>query len=52
MLSHSLPQLRAVILHPAPDHCVIDMETAFLEQLFNIGAAQESSEDTTGRHKG
>ena len=29
-------QLRAVILHPAPDRCVIDMETAFLEQLFNI----------------
>ena len=36
VLSQSLPQLRAVILHPAPDRCVIDMGTAFLEQLLNI----------------
>jgi len=36
MPSQSLLQLRAVILHPAPDGCVIDMETALLQQLLNI----------------
>src|SRR5271169_6780772 len=36
MPSQSLLQLRAVILHPAPDRCVIDMETALLQQLLNI----------------
>src|ERR1039457_7501456 len=28
MLSQSLLQLRAVILHPAPDRCVVDVEAA------------------------
>jgi hypothetical protein len=36
MPSQSLLQLRAVILHPAPDGCVIDVETALLHQLLNI----------------
>src|ERR1035437_5713977 len=36
MLSQSLLQLRAVILHPAPDRCVIDIETALLQQFLNI----------------
>jgi len=36
MPSQSQLQLRAVILHPAPDRCVIDMETALLQQLLNI----------------
>jgi hypothetical protein len=36
MLSLSLLQLRAVILHPAPDRGVIDIETALLQQLLNI----------------
>ena len=36
MPSQSLLQLRAVILHPAPDRCVIDMETALFQQLLNI----------------
>src|SRR5271166_6026291 len=36
MLSQSLLQLRAVRLHPAPDGCVIDIETALLQQLLNI----------------
>jgi hypothetical protein len=34
--SQSLLQLRAVILHPAPDRGVIDIETALLQQLLNI----------------
>src|SRR5664280_1813495 len=36
MPSQSLLQLRAVILHPAPDRCVVDIETALLQQLLNI----------------
>ena len=36
MLSQSLLQLRAVILPPTPDRCVIDIETAFLQQFLNI----------------
>ena len=36
MLSQSLLQFRAVILHPAPDRGVIDIETALLQQLLNI----------------
>jgi hypothetical protein len=34
--SQSLLQLRAVILHPEPDRCVIDIETALLQQFLNI----------------
>src|SRR5271157_5415935 len=40
MLSQSKLQLRAVILHPAPDGCVIDMETTLLQQLLNIAQRQ------------
>jgi hypothetical protein len=36
MPSQSLLQLRAVILHPAPDRGVVDIETALLQQLLNI----------------
>src|ERR1019366_3540156 len=36
MLSQSLLQFRAVILHPAPDRGVIDIETALLQQFLNI----------------
>src|SRR6516162_7416821 len=36
MLSQSLLQLRAVILHPTPNCCVIDIETALLQQFLNI----------------
>src|SRR5271167_3634199 len=36
MRSQSLLQLRAVILHPAPDRCVVDVETALLQQFLNI----------------
>jgi hypothetical protein len=36
MPSQSLLQLRAVTLHPAPDRCVIDVETTLLQQLLNI----------------
>jgi len=34
--SQSLLQLRTVILHPAPNRCVIDIETALLQQFLNI----------------
>src|SRR5450759_2591144 len=40
MLSQSLLHLRAVILHPAPDRCVIDVETTLLQQLLNIAQRQ------------
>jgi hypothetical protein len=40
MLSQSLLQLRAVTLHPAPDRCVIEMETALLQQLLDIAQRQ------------
>jgi hypothetical protein len=36
MLSQSLLQLWAVILHPAPDRCVINLETTLLQQFLNI----------------
>jgi len=36
MKSQSLLQLRAVILHPAPDRCVVDAETALLQQFLSI----------------
>jgi hypothetical protein len=40
MLSQSLLQLRALILHPAPDRCVIDMETTLFQQFLNIAQRQ------------
>jgi hypothetical protein len=36
MLSKSLLQLGAVILHPAPDRCVVHVETALLQQFHNV----------------
>jgi hypothetical protein len=36
MLSQSLLQLWAVILHLAPDRCEIDLETTLLQQFLNI----------------
>ena len=36
MLPQSLFQLWAVILYPAPDRCVIDLETTLLQQFLNI----------------
>jgi hypothetical protein len=36
MSSQSLLQLWAVILHPAPDRCVIDVETTLLQQVLYI----------------
>jgi hypothetical protein len=36
MPAQSLLQLRAVILHPAPDRGVVDIETALLQQFLNI----------------
>jgi len=36
MLPQSLLQLRAVILHPALNRCVVDIETTLLQQLLNI----------------
>ena len=40
MPSQSLLQLRSVILHPAPDRRVIDIEAALLQQLLNIAQRQ------------
>jgi hypothetical protein len=40
MPSQSLLQLRAVILHPAPNGGVIDMETALFQQFLNIAQRQ------------
>src|SRR5271165_5291067 len=40
MPSQSLLQLRAIILHPAPDRCVIDIETALFQQLLNVAQRQ------------
>ena len=36
MPSQSLLQLRTVILHPAPDRCVVDGETMLRQQFLNI----------------
>src|SRR6516164_11807394 len=36
MPSQSLLQLRAIILHPAPNCGVVDVETTLLQQLLNI----------------
>jgi hypothetical protein len=42
MPSQSLLQLRPIILHPAPNGCVIDVETALLQKLLNIRQRRES----------
>jgi len=44
MPSQSLLQLRAVILHPPPDRCVIDIEIALLQQLLNTGQRERIAE--------
>jgi hypothetical protein len=51
MLSQSLLQLRAVILHPAPDRGVIDIETALLQQLLNIAQRQRIAKIPPDRTK-
>src|SRR5580692_9804733 len=51
MPSQSLLQLRAVILHPAPNRCVIDIETAFLQQLLNIAQRQRIAKIPPDRTK-
>src|ERR1022692_3361410 len=51
MPSQSLLQLRAVILHPAPDRGVIDIETALLQQLLNIAQRQRIAKIPPDRTK-
>jgi hypothetical protein len=51
MLSQSLLQLRAVILHPAPDRCVIDIEATLLQQLLNIAQRQRIAKIPPDRTK-
>jgi hypothetical protein len=51
MLSQSLLQLRAVILHPAPDRCVIDIETALLQQFLNIAQRKRIAKIPSDRTK-
>jgi hypothetical protein len=49
MPSQSLLQLRAVILHPAPDRCVVDVETTLLQQLLNIAQRERIANRTAQR---
>src|SRR5271167_1296980 len=51
MRSQSLLQLRAVILHPAPDRCVIDIETTLLQQLLNIAQRERIAKIPPDRTK-
>src|SRR5664280_3337240 len=52
MLSQSLLQLRAVILHPAPDRGVIDIEATLLQQqLLNIAQRQRIAKIPPDRTK-
>jgi aspartate carbamoyltransferase catalytic subunit len=51
MLSQSLLQLKAVILHPAPDRGVIDIETALLQQFLNIAQRQRIAKIPPNRTK-
>src|SRR5664280_649552 len=51
MLSLSLLQLRTVILPPAPDRCVINIETALLQQLLNIAQRQRIAKIPPDRTK-
>src|SRR5664279_3268581 len=51
MPSQSLLQLRAVILHPAPDRGVVDIETALLQQLLNIAQRQRIAKIPPDRTK-
>jgi hypothetical protein len=51
MLSQSLLQLRAVTLHPAPDGCVVDVETTLLEQFLNIAQRQRIAKIPPDRTK-
>ena len=51
MLSQSLLQLRAVILHPAPDRGVIDIEATLLQQLLNTAQRQRIAKIPPDRTK-
>ena len=49
--SQSLLQLRAVILHPTPNRCVIDMETALLQQFLNVAQRKRIAQIPPDRTK-
>jgi len=51
MLSQSLLQLRAVILHPAPNRGVVDIETTLLQQLLNIAQRERIAKIPSDRTK-
>src|SRR5215469_17839772 len=51
MPSQSLLQLRAVILHPAPDRCVVNVETTLLQQLLNIAHRKRTAKIPPDRTK-
>jgi len=51
MPSQSLLQLRAVILHPPPDRCVIDFEISLLQQLLNISQRERIAKIPPDRTK-
>ncbi len=51
MRSQSLLQLRPVTLHPAPDRCVIEIETALLQQLLDIAQRQRITKIPADRTK-
>src|SRR6516225_1328753 len=51
MPSQSLLQLRAVILHPAPNCGVVDVETTLLQQLVNIAQRQRIAKIPPDRTK-
>src|SRR6516165_12338776 len=51
MLSKSLLQLRAVILHPAPNCGVVDVETTLLQQLLNIAQRERIAKIPPDRTK-
>ena len=51
MSSQSPLQLRAVTLHPAPDRCVIDVETTLLQQFLNIAQRKRIAKIPADRTK-
>src|SRR5271166_5350601 len=51
MPSQSLLQLRAVILHPAPNRSVVDVETTLLQQLLNIAQRERIAKIPPDRTK-
>jgi hypothetical protein len=46
-----LLQLRAVMLHPTPNRSVVDVETAFLQQLLNIAQRERIAKIPSDRTK-